>query len=359
MIYRNYIYNLILVLLSSYTAACTSTSKENYFSADNPLIQYTGRIDFSNPKLPRFWAPGVYIRAKFKGSYCKIALNDQVLWGNSHNYLEIVIDNGKPFRMQTSANTNIITVAENLSAGDHTVLVCKDTEGATGYLEFVGFYCEKLEPLPAKPNRKIEFIGNSITCGNGSDLSVIPCGQGQWYDEHNAYMSYGPVTARALGAQWTISAYSGIGMIHSCCNLPIVMPQVFDKIDMLDDSLTWNFKAYTPDVVTICLGQNDGIQDSSLFCGAYVNFIERLRRYYPKAAIVCLTSPMANAELSAVLKKYLTGIAGFFRSQGDSRVYSYAFSRSFNNGCGGHPDMAQHQLIANELTAFLKSIMHW
>jgi DNA-binding NarL/FixJ family response regulator len=172
-------------------------------------------------------------------------------------------------------------------------------------------------------------------------------------------MSYGPVTARALNAQWTISAYSGIGMVHSCCNLPILMPQVFDKIDMLDDSLAWDFKAYTPDVVTICLGQNDGVQDSSLFCGAYVNFIETLRKDYPKAAIVCLTSPMANDQLSAVLKNYLYGIAGYAHAHGDSNVFTYAFSSSFNNGCGGHPDMAQHQLIAKELTAFLKATMHW
>ncbi|HWA05371.1 MAG TPA: hypothetical protein VG961_02405, partial [Ignavibacteria bacterium] len=31
------------------------------FSAKDTRIQYTGRIDFSDPSLPRFWSPGVYI----------------------------------------------------------------------------------------------------------------------------------------------------------------------------------------------------------------------------------------------------------------------------------------------------------
>jgi hypothetical protein len=40
----------------------------NFFPANNPNIQYTGRIDFSNPLLPRFWQPGVYIETKFIGA---------------------------------------------------------------------------------------------------------------------------------------------------------------------------------------------------------------------------------------------------------------------------------------------------
>ena len=34
-------------------------SQLQFFAADHPMIQYTGRIDFTNPKLPRFWQPGV------------------------------------------------------------------------------------------------------------------------------------------------------------------------------------------------------------------------------------------------------------------------------------------------------------
>jgi lysophospholipase L1-like esterase len=329
-----------------------------YHTAVDPLIQYTGRIQTTSVSLPRFWAPGVYMSVKFAGSMCEIFLTDEVLWGNSHNYIEVVADDNKAERLQLKWKNNEIKI-EGLDEGDHTITVCKNTEAGIGYLEFAGINCKKLLKLPPRHKRKIEFIGNSITCGTGMDLSEMPCGKGQWYDEHNAYMSYGPVTSRILNAEWVLSAVSGIGMIHSCCNMNITMPEVFDKINMRDDSLLWNFSSYTPDVVTICLGQNDGIQDSVIFCNAYVSFIKLIRSKYGHADIVCLTSPMADAKLTEVLKNYLTGLVRSINKDGDNKVYKYFFLRQYNDGCGGHPDLNQHKLIATELTGYLKKLESW
>lgn len=329
-----------------------------FFPADYPFIQYTGRIDFSNPKLPRFWQPGVYITAKFTGSRCDVILNDEILWGNKHNYLEIVVD-GNAVRLKTTSKTDTITAAENLSQGTHTLVICKNTEANIGYLELVGILCKELvepDPLPA---RKMEFIGNSITCGTGSDLSVVPCGKGLWEDQHNAYMSYGAITARALKAQYHLSAVSGIGLMHSCCNMNVIMPQVYDKVSMRNDTIAWDFSKYIPDVVTICLGQNDGIQDSMAFCDNYISFVKRIRAYYPAASIVCLTSPMADERLVSVMKKYLSSIVNVANRNGDKQVYNFFFSKQFHNGCDSHPDMAEHRLIADELTAYIKQIKNW
>jgi lysophospholipase L1-like esterase len=330
----------------------------SFFAADHPYIQYTGRIDYINPKLPRFWQPGVYITARFSGPDCAIILNDEILWGKNHNYLEIVVD-GKAIRVQTKAKRDTIIVAENLSADEHSLVVCKNTEANIGYLELVGIICKKLIKPSPKPVRKIEFIGNSITCGAGADPSEIPCGKGVWQDQHNAYMSYGPTTARALNAQYHLSAVSGIGLMHSCCNMNIIMPPVFDKISMRNDTIAWDFNKYQPDAVTICLGQNDGIQDSTAFCNNYIAFIKQLRGHYPKATLICLTSPMADASLAAFMKKTLTAIVNKENKSGDRKITSYFFSKQFHNGCDGHPDLAEHKVIAEELTAFIKKTMKW
>lgn len=330
-----------------------------FFEADNRNIQYTGRIDFSNPKKPRFWASGVYIKAKFKGTSCEIVLNDQVLWGTSHNYLSIVIDSQEPFRVQTTGPTNRIKVAEGLPNGEHTILICKDTEAGIGYLEFVGIYCEELLRLPARLDRRIEFYGNSITCGTGSDLSTIPCGQGQWYDQHNAYQSYGPTVARELNAEWQLTSVSGIGLIHSCCDLAITMPQVYNKIDQRGDSIAWKFKLYIPHAITICLGQNDGIQDSTKFCSAYVNFIASLRKHNTQANIFCLTSPMADEKLRKVMKNYLTAITDYVNKRGDKKVHAFFFSKNWNNGCDAHPHLNEHKEIAKELSDYIRSVLRW
>ncbi|MHB1921372.1 MAG: SGNH/GDSL hydrolase family protein, partial [Chitinophagaceae bacterium] len=326
---------------------------------DNPKIQYVGRIDFSHRSLPRLWCPGVYIRARFKGSYCAFLINDQVLNGTYHNYLEYVVDDHSPVRVQTTGKKNLIIAAQGLSSGPHTITICKNTESGIGYLEFVGFRCQQLlHPLPL-PKRKLECIGNSITCGFGSDQSVVPCGKGQWYDQHNAYMSYGARTARMLQAQYHLTAVSGIGLIHSCCQMSILMPEVFDKIDPARDSLTWDFNLYQPNVVTICLGQNDGVQDSTAFCSSYVSFIDALRSHYPHATIICLNSPMANATLNPVLKNYLTSIVRAENASGDKKVHQFFFDKRYNHGCGNHPDMQEHQLMAVALSGYIKKVMHW
>lgn len=350
----------MLMLLLAHTAfGAVKRDSAKLYTADNPRIQYTGRMDLSDKLRPRIWAPGAYIAARFKGAKCQVLIDDQVEWGHNHNYIEMVVDDRAPYRIRLTDKINIINLPAGLSDGAHTVLICKDTESNIGYIDFVGFKCAGLLPLARKPKRKIEYFGDSITSGTGMDLSVVPCDKGQWYDQHNAYMSYGAQTSRNLGAQWQLTALAGVGLVHSCCNMTVTMPQIYDKVYLSSDKITWDFGKYRPDVVTICLGQNDGPQDSTLFCGAYVKFIETIRRHYPKADIICLTSPMADAKLTPVLKRYLTGITSHMHATGDKKVSHYFFSRQYHSGCGGHPDLAEHGLIANELTSYIKRLERW
>lgn len=99
---------LFLVTVTSLQAK--PDKKLNFYSPDHPFIQYTGRIDFSDPLLPRFWQPGVYITFHFKGNECEIVLNDEVLWGNIHNYIELVVD-GKEYRVQMKSKSDTISLS--------------------------------------------------------------------------------------------------------------------------------------------------------------------------------------------------------------------------------------------------------
>jgi hypothetical protein len=205
----------------------------------------------------------------------------------------------------------------------------------------------------------VALLSNSITCGTGSDQSEIPCGKGVWQDQHNAYLSYGSITAKELNAQFHLSAVSGIGLMRSCCNMNILMPKVFDKISMRNDTINWDFNKFQPDVVTICLGQNDGIQDSAAITDNYIAFIKKLRGYYQNAKIVCLSSPMGNAALTTFMKKILPVVVAQIYKAGDRNVTSYIFSKQYSKGCDSHPDLEEHGQIAEELTAFIREKMNW
>jgi hypothetical protein len=274
--------------------------------------------------------------------------------GTNHNYIHVIVNDSIRKRIQTTGNSNRILIVEGLPYGLHNVVICKDTEGSIGYLELEAIICQELIKSNTLPKLKFEFIGNSITCGTGSDLSVVNCGEGEWYQQHNAWDSYGAITARKLNAQWHLSSVSGIGMIHSCCDMDITLPDVFDNIDLSsNESGKWNFNQYIPNIVTICLGQNDGVQDSAKFCKAYINFIQTIRTAYPQAHIICLTSPMADENLTPVLKNYLTGVVDFFNNDGISNVHKYFFSKSYISGCDSHPSKNEHYLIAQELIEYV------
>ncbi len=349
----------IFLMLSMAITHATGQSRLRFFNGDHPDIRYTGRVevrsDDSVRHSVRFWQPGVYAELRFRGDTCAIVLNDEVLWGNKHNYIEIVLD-GEATRLRLNNRVDTIGIHARHHAEIHSLQIMKNTEANIGYLEVAGIRAVDLVQLPREAKHKIEFIGNSITCGASSDQSLVPCGKGAWEDQHNAWLSYGARTARALGARFHLSSVSGIGLMHSCCGLEILMPQVFNKIGMRQDSIDWDFSRFQPEVVTICLGQNDGIQDSAVFVDRYVAFLVQLRTYYPRARFVCLSSPMADHALKDFMMKTIDAVIVRIN---DPRVTRYYFSKIYNHGCDSHPDVKDHEGIATELTTYLKKITQW
>jgi hypothetical protein len=137
------------------------------------------------------------------------------------------------------------------------------------------------------------------------------------------------------------------------------MPDVYENTNLSTSGTKWDFSTYQADVVTVCLGQNDGIQDSIKFCSAYVNFLGTVRSKYPNASIVCLTSPMADAGLFNSQKNYLTGIVEHMNNSNDAKIYKLFLTPNLNSGCDSHPSKAEHQITANEIEVFLKEKLGW
>jgi hypothetical protein len=198
-----------------------------------------------------------------------------------------------------------------------------------------------------------------------------PCDKGAWYDQQNAYFTYGPLIAREFNADWLLSAVSGIGIVRNWNSPGPVMPDVYPHLFLNADTTTsWSAEAFVPDLISVCLGTNDFSDgdgshdraplDSAEFVGKYVLFIQTLRDRYPNAPICCLNSPILAPDKNAKLTRYVAETARILQTAGgDRNIHPFSFFRQFNHGCTGHPDKSDHRLMADELIPFFKKIVNW
>ena len=183
---------------------------EAFVSADDARIVYMGRVSHRIPQAVTFTYPGVSIYADFEGT----SLQMKVKPGSGDFMVEI--DDGLPYRIGFTKNDSIVTLVEGLPEGTHRARIMYVLEGYELKPVFKGFYLDKgctLAEAPALPERRIEFIGNSITCGYGveSDDRNDPF----TYETENHFYTYAARTARALNAQHLVVARSGIGIYRN------------------------------------------------------------------------------------------------------------------------------------------------
>ena len=336
-----------------------------FVKPSDPAIQYVGRINFTNPERPLFVYPGIQITANFSGTSLRMMAKPE------SGYFMAQVDDGMPFKVAfRGKQDSIVTLATALPKGEHRICLNYCIEGYELRPEFWGFWldegCSLLPPTPL-PQRRIEFIGNSITCGYGNES--LSREEHYSYETQNHYYSYAARTARALNAQYIAVARSGIGIYRNyggpktgnADNMPAEYPFTCYH----DKSQRWDFSRFTPQVVCLNLGTNDtstGICDKKKLIEAYGDFYNTLRGHYPEAKIVLLTGSMLNGKELETVKEALDTVAAEAKKKGDNEVYRFDMSPqdgSLMMGADWHPSYWQHEKMANELTAFLRSLMKW
>lgn len=335
-----------------------------FIPADHPYIAYVGRVSFTHPASPCFTYPGVQIRTLFEGT--SLAMKAKPNSG----YFMVEIDRGEAFKIGFTENDSILTLAQGLEDKTHEVCITLAYEGYIRRPEFRGFYLDEGKTLPARPvlpSRKIEFIGNSITCGYGTEVDDP---QAPFKDEtENHYHTYAAATARALDAQSWVVARSGIGIYRNYNGpkegSPDCMPARYDQTLFSDSTERWDFTRFTPDVVCINLGTNDVSTqpyDPVRLEEAYRGFLRTVRGHYPKAKIVLLSGCMLKDRPLKDVTNALDRVAAEAQAAGDTEVYRFDLTPmdgSLGYGASWHPSKAQQYKCAGELTAFIRSITGW
>lgn len=230
------------------------------------------------------------------------------------------------------------------------------------------------KPTAAK-DLKIEFIGDSITCGYGVD--------DEDRDHHfkcsteDATKAYAFKTAQALDADYSLVSYSGNGIISGYSNdgnrvTSQLVPDVYTKFakswgnynGMFNVSdLDWDFSKFQPNYVVINLGTNDasytkGDKEKVMeYIDGYVDFLKVVREKNPDAHIICSLGVM-GADLMVGVKK---AAEKYTEETGDTNVSTFQFKTQDGNANGyaadWHPTAKTHDIASAELTEYIKSLM--
>jgi Carbohydrate esterase 2 N-terminal len=342
----------------------TVFSQTKIVSFSDSHIYYEGRIPYTNDAAVLTW-PGTCVKINFKGTGISGIFKDQ----DTSNYYNVIIDNDSIYKIQFDTAKQTVVLANGLPYGKHSIELFKRTEWDKGKTFFYGFkYNGKNKLLkPSKlPKRKIEFFGNSITCGYAINDSVNDSPTG--YYENN-YDAYAAITARHFNAQYYCTSKSGIGIMVSW--FPLIMPEMYDRLDPTDSTSKWDFSKYTPDVVVINLFQNDSWivnmpnneqfksrfgtkpPDSNFIVNAYKNFLLTVRTTYPKAQIICMLGSMDITRKGSPWPDYVKKAVALLH---DNEVFTYF---SPYKETPGHPKVKEQQMLADGLIQFIDQHIQW
>ncbi len=362
--------------------------------ADDANIQYTGRIDFTNAKLPKFALGATYVTARFKGVGVTALIKDEHRYGMWRNYYDAVIDGAIVSKIKINDDVAMYSypIVSDLPYGEHEITIVKRTEPNVGLGYFGGFeIAGVILPPPDRPAHKMLIFGDSITAGSGTEVpdGDPGCSADGWGQPvQNADVAYGPVAARMLDADYHVVGVSGIGLVRNYQSDPGMgdtrpMPQVYNLTlpEMTAGSATWSPASYQPDAIVVALGTNDfspgplkpdntpadgrAIMDVATFTTAYVAFVDALRADYPAAHIFAMGSPMladgwptASYQSKTSHEMALAMVADHYATGGDSKVHKVSVTK-VGGGCGTHPNVAGQMTTATELATAVKTALGW
>lgn len=318
-----------------------------------PGVHYVGRYDDSDPMHVRMGWSGVGAVFRFNGTDASVRLDD------NGRYFTVVVDGAVQPTLATSPGEQTYPLAVGLPAGEHTVELYRRTEGSFGPTTILGVELvgELLAPPPVQ--RRIEVIGDSITCGYGNE-GTDPCNFSAETENH--YLTYGALTARMFGAEISTVGWSGKGVVNNFDNDVFEpLPQIYDRL-LATEMTAWDF-SWQPDVVVINLGTNDfstgGDPPEDVFVPAYVAFLTHLRDVYPDAFILPV-APVLFGDEAIMVAGYLNSAVDQRHAAGDLDVAFADINVQWNgSGCDGHPNLEAHAGMAMRLAEELQVHLGW
>lgn len=330
--------------------------------ANDYRVTYVGRVLEQSGMVSYDWS-GTTVRVCFSGTELQMVCSD-----SKKDYFNIWIDKEPCAKedavVMVSGESQTITLARKLKKGAHIVTVQKRTEGEQGTLTIYGFSTDgSFGYAPGLKERHIEFVGDSYTCGYGTEG---PDRNAPFLAEtENANLAYAQIIGRFFDADVNTVSHSGRGIVRNYGdfnpedNMVKKYSQVFDE----GSDLQWepSMAAYTPDIVVIYLGTNDfsvGKQPAlNSWCGNYSGLLLKIRSYYgDQVPILCVASK-ADELMGYYVKTAVerSGIANVSWTA----IQDSAHDSEGDLGSSWHPNYKGQRKVACCMIPYISTLTGW
>ena len=344
-----------LFFIASLAAQAAEVSVDSdavdFLPASDARFHFEGRVDLANPAAPVAIWEGTRITVDFEGPHLVLC------WGKGIGqiFFNVTVDGQTEIVGVPAGESARTPWPQSLSAGRHRLILFKRSEATAGQVAFKGIEIGTGQKAwsPEAPVYKLrmEFQGDSITAGACNEDGD----KDQWEDRrtHNFALSYATIVAADFGADLRCEAVSGIGVVTGWTE--IKSGQMWDRIYPTKDSPRADF-TWQPDVLFINLGDNDDDFPRShhqpfptRFAVEYVKLVRAMRAANPHAHIVLLMGGMFGGSQSVPLREAWMKALRQLESS-DAAINHFIFTHWYSN----HPRVAEHRILAAELTTWLK-----
>ncbi len=329
----------------------------------------------------------------------------------------LVVDDLPPVLFKVVPCNPVYSVASLLAKagrpfapGEHTVTVHRNSEALFGPAFFYDVAIEEGQLLPpiVRP-RRIEIIGDSISCGYGILGLTATCPFSPATEDN--YSAYGSLAARMLGAEVTTECWSGKGVYQNYSDekfpdeptdtpeqkklkaerraaapgelMPLLWTRTLPSRGPLTlpeaPEIKWDFtKQDQPQVVVVNLGTNDVTRDDNFdnvpdgfdpvpYKDKFEVFLKDVRSKYKDAHVFVALSPMVSDQFPfpdarGIMRTSTRELVERLNAAGDAKMYFMELVEQgfrYGLGCDYHPSLEVHRIMAEQVAGAIRSKLCW
>lgn len=280
-------------------------------------------------------------------------------------WLAVLVDGAPVARIPLTMGVRRYPVLVGLDGSvTHEVIIARDTQPSydeSGAVLLRAVLTDGEPAMPAPRPRRLEFLGDSLTVGEGclgpesADEWRMP-----WISHHTAFPT---LVAEALHAEKRICALGGWGASRSWDNDENSrIGRIYDQLCGVTPGgdVPYAEPDQKTDAVIINLGTNDGSALAKMTAEERqaaerklreraVELLTQVRARHPEALILWAYG-LCGHQVEPVLQEAVVAR----RQAGDERVRYLSLTPAMSNGSRMHPSREAHRLAAREIIAALK-----